>query len=107
MRSHEWIDRRSLALDRSIAEKLAARPELLQQAVRTLDRWIEERQPHPPPVLLEWRRILQERSLPEILDLLRSDTGEARRLRQSSPFCGILSPEERLAIFREYETART
>ena len=43
----------------------------------------------------------------EILDLLRSDTEDARRLRQSSPFCGILSEEERLAVFREYETART
>ena len=31
---------------------------------------------------------------------------EARRLRQSSPFCGILTPEEeRQAIFRKYENA--
>ena len=53
MRSHEWIDKRSLALDRLIAGKLSARPELLQQALRTLERWIADRQPDPPPVLLE------------------------------------------------------
>ena len=107
MRSHEWIDKRSLALDRLIAGKLSARPELLQQALRTLERWIADRQPDPPPVLLEWLAILRSRSHMEILDLLRSDTEDARRLRQSSPFCGILSEEERLAVFREYETART
>lgn len=107
MRSHEWIDRRSLALDRRIADKLAAQPEFLERARQILERWIHQRQPNPPAALLEWRRILRERSVGEILALLRSDSEEARRLRQSSPFCGILEPEERLAIFREYETART
>ena len=106
MRSHQWIDQRSLALDRLIAEKVEARPQLLQIVVRTLERWIAQRQPNPPAVLLEWRTILLERSLTDVLDLLRSDSEEASRLRQSSPFCGILSPEERLAIFRDYEAAR-
>jgi hypothetical protein len=73
MRSHEWIDQRSLALDRLIADKLADQPELLQRAVQTLERWIAQRQPHPPAVLLEWRQILRERSLTDVLTLLRSD----------------------------------
>ena len=107
MRSHEWIDRRSLALDRRIAEKLEAEPELLQRAVRVLERWLAQRQPAPPPILLEWREILRYRSPADILALLRSDTEEARRLRQSSPFCGILSAEERRAILKEYESLRT
>ena len=107
MRSHESIDQRSLALDRLIADKVEARPELLQHAVRTLERWIAQRQPNPSAVFLEWQKTLRERSLTDVLNLLRSDSEEARRLRQSSPFCGILSPDERLAIFREYETERT
>jgi len=107
MRSHEWIDQRSLALDRLIAEKLAAHPELLEHAVQILDRWIAQRQPQPPAALLEWQQILRERSFTEILAFLRSDSEKARRLRQSSPFCGLLTPEERLEIFREYEAART
>jgi hypothetical protein len=76
MRSHEWIERRSLALDRLIAQKLAERPELLQHAVRTLERWIAQRQPQPPAAPLEWRQILRERSLPEILELLLSNSDE-------------------------------
>src|ERR671925_196873 len=103
MRSHEWIDQRSLALDRLIADKLQSQPDLLQRAMQTLERWIDQRQPDPPPVLLEWREILRHRSHEDILDLLRSDREEARRLRQSSPFCGILSGEERMDVLREYE----
>jgi len=105
MRSHEWIDRRSLALDRLIADKIEAQPDLLKRAVETLERWIAQRHPAPPPVLLEWREILRQATLTEILALLRSNSDEARRLRQSSPFCGILSPEERLALFGQYEAA--
>jgi len=38
MRSHEWIDERSLALDRQAAAKLRADPSLLVRARTTPDR---------------------------------------------------------------------
>jgi hypothetical protein len=106
MRSHEWIDARSLALDRTVADKLRAEPGLLDRARRTLDRWLEQRQPAVPAVLLEWHEILTRWPLESILDLLTSPEETPRRLRQSSPFCGILSPEERLAILKEYGSRR-
>jgi len=106
MRSHEWIDQRSLALDRAIAEKLRAEPDLVDRARSTLARWVEQRQPTVPPVLLEWGEILAHWPLPRILDLLVSSEENPRRLRQSSPFCGILSPQERLAILKAYESRR-
>jgi hypothetical protein len=106
-RTHEWIDRRSLALDRAISQKLRAQPELFQRAKTTLDRWIQQRQPTIPPILLEWREILERWPLEEVLELLTSSDERPRRLRQSSPFCGILSPTERLAVFKEYESYRT
>jgi len=103
-RSHEWIDQRSLALDRAIAEILRSQPELLGRAKTTLARWVEQRQPSVPPVLLEWKEILDHWPLDKILALLESADETARRLRQSSPFCGILSSERRLAIFKKYES---
>jgi hypothetical protein len=106
-RTHEWIDQRSLALDRAIAQKLRVQPEMLERAKTTLERWIRQREPSVPPVLFEWREILGHWPLERILDLLTSADEQPRRLRQSSPFCGILSPEERLAIFKEYESRRT
>jgi hypothetical protein len=106
MRSHEWIDQRSLALDRAVAEKLRAEPALVDRARETLGRWLEQRRAAVPPVLLEWREILAHWPLARILDLLTSADEDPRRLRQSSPFCGILSPEERLAILKDYESRR-
>jgi DNA-binding CsgD family transcriptional regulator len=60
--------------------------------------------PVVPPVFREWQAILEQWSRENIIELLTRSDEEARRLRQSSPFCGILTPEERLAIFSEYES---
>jgi hypothetical protein len=58
-------------------------------------------------VLVERQELLAPLPFGEILKLLTSEDGRARRLRQSSPFCGILSPRERLAILKDYESRRT
>jgi hypothetical protein len=44
-------------------------------------------------------------ALPQLLQLLRSPEEEAVRLRQSSPFAGILSPAERQSILSRYESS--
>jgi len=105
-RTHEWIDQRSLALDKAIALKLRVEPDLLQRAKDNLQRWIQQRQPGVPEALLEWKEILDTWPFEKILDFLTSSEQEPTRLRQSSPFCGILTEEERIAIFREYEARR-
>lgn len=100
-RSHQWIDRRSLAMHVRVAEKVAGDPELLDVARRNLHRWLER---SPQPALLEWKDLLDSLSLKELLDLLRSPDERAARLRQSSPFAGILTPEERRKILADYES---
>jgi hypothetical protein len=85
---------------------LQQKPELLGKAKTTLARWIQQREPDVPAVLGEWQNILETWPLEKILELLRSPEEDARRLRQSSPFCGFLTPEKRLAIFKEYEAIR-
>jgi len=106
MRTHDWIDRRSLAMDRLVAARVRERPDLVNRARATLDRWTA-RTDQPLAVWQEWREILGTYSLDRLLALLESDAEEARRLRQSSPFCGILTQEERLGVLRDYETRRT
>lgn len=105
-RSHDWIDQRSLALDQAIAQKLLVHPELLQRAKKTLQHWINQRQPEVPPVMLEWQEILNNWPFENILTFLTSSEQEPTRLRQSSPFCGILTPTERMEIFQKYESLR-
>ncbi len=100
MKTHEQIDRRGLELARLIVERIDADPERsgLEKARACCESWLAK---GPDPVFLEWRRILD---LPweQVRDILLADTEEGRRLRQSSPFCGILSPQERWQVFKEF-----
>lgn len=106
-RTHEWIDQRSLAMGKAIAQKVRSEPSLLMYTKKNLERWIQQMQPSVPAVYVEWKTMLESWPLEKILDKLTSPDDEGRRLRQSSPFCGILSQDERLAIFREYEAIST
>ena len=83
-----------------------ADPPLLRRTRATLDRWLAQRASAAPSVLREWQEILAHWPLERILDLLTSSDENTRRLRQSSPFCGILSREERQAILKDYEARR-
>jgi hypothetical protein len=103
MRSHEWIDQRSLALHEAVAARLEAQPQLLEVAHANLRRWLAA---SPAAALREWQRLLDNLPLPQLVQLLRSPEEEAVRLRQSSPFAGILSPAERQAILARYESSR-
>ena len=104
MRSHQWIDQRSLALHEAVAAKLEADPQLLDVARRNLERWLQQ---NPALALREWRRILDSTPLADVVALLRSSSEEATRLRQSSPFAGLLTTEERRAIMGVYESRRS
>lgn len=101
-RDHAWIDERSRALHGSIAEKLRQRPDLLSIADENLDRWTTLR--GPDPAFDEWRSLLRETPLSDLLRLLTEEGETADRLRQSSPFAGILTAEERTAVLDHYET---
>jgi hypothetical protein len=92
---HCGIDRVSLALARRVAERLRARPDLLEIARTNLSRW-QQRNADSPSLLrcyAEWEVILT-RPLEEIRALLVSETEEGQRLRQNSAFAGVLSPAE-------------
>lgn len=103
MRSHEWIDRRSLALHEAVADTIEAKPELLDIARTNLSRWLST---NPSLALLEWRDVLEQSSLREVVRLLRSTSERAVRLRQSSPFAGVLTRTEREAILRRHDSRR-
>jgi hypothetical protein len=100
-RDHTWVDERSRALHARIADKLRAQPSLVAVAVGNLDRW--ERLRGRDAAADEWRSLL-DAPFPELLRLLTEESENADRLRQSSPFAGILTDEERTAVFQHYET---
>jgi len=102
VRDHQSIDRRSLALAQAIVAKIDANPMPgVHLALSNITRWCAD---HDVPCYLEWREILQ-RPWPEVRATLLDDTEEGRRLRQSNPFAGVLTPHERWAIYRSFDEA--
>lgn len=101
MNDHQLIDRRSLAFDQLTARKIAANPALVDRARATLARWLPTCSPRVRPVLLEWQAVL-DGPRADLLALLVATDERAIRLRQSSPFAGILSVAERTAILKEF-----
>jgi hypothetical protein len=106
--SHELTDELSLELGRRVAARLRRQPELLGIARENLQRW--RRLNFNAPSLLrcyaEWSAILN-RPLPEICDILGSDSEENRRLRQNSPFAGVLSAHEVWELKQHFRHATT
>jgi hypothetical protein len=98
---HRLIEARSLAMHCLIARKIAADPALLGLARRYLAAWLARYRGGPPRALEEWREIL-ERPWPEIAALITDPGESAARLRQSSPFAGVLTQPERQRVYEAF-----
>lgn len=92
---HSETDQVSLELARRVADRLRGQPELVEFARANLARWSQQNRSAPSLLrcYAEWQEIL---SCPvdEICNLLCSESNNAQRLRQNSPFAGVLSPAE-------------
>ncbi|MFL6248704.1 MAG: hypothetical protein ACJ74H_21955 [Thermoanaerobaculia bacterium] len=98
MRTHQEIDRRSLEMVRRIVAKIDADPDRrgLEHAKRVCERWVSQ----GIVSAREWLMLL-EKPWVEIRAILLDESDEGQRLRQTDPFCGILTPTERWQIYRE------
>lgn len=95
---HRLAEQRSLAIHREIAARISADPALVERARETLGRW--QRQGTLSSHYVErWQEWLAKPA-DELATLLTDDGEEARALRQTSPFVGIVGPRERWAIWR-------
>lgn len=105
--SHSLIDKRSLELNRLVAEKIRRQPDLMDHVRNRLKQTLNESRLSESckDALREWQIILLTRTFDEILDILVEDSDDGQRLRQSTPFTGILTQDERLEIFRRHDPA--
>ena len=97
MRSHRQIEERSLAMVVQIVSRIDQDPERagLLKARENCLKWPDS------SALQEWRTLLSK-SWGEIRQILLDPGPEGCRLRQSDPFVGILSPQERWAVYRAF-----
>lgn len=98
-RDHRVPELHALAYHRVVAERLDEA--LVEEARERLRRWRTEGRIHPQWAD-EWDRILAM-PLPRIARVISTDTKRARELRQSSPFAGVLTEQERRRLLRAVE----
>lgn len=108
---HEVHDKVSLEIARHVAGGLADHPEWLQLARDNLARWMARNSASPGLMRCyrEWLDLL-DLPVPEIRRILLDESSEGQRLRQNSPFAGVMKPADLWALKRriwEDEKTRT
>ncbi len=100
MKTHQHIDQRSLDLARLIVKRIDADPDHagLKKAQSVCTRWMEQ---DPTPPTQEWAELLTK-PWTEIKRSYMDPGDDGARLRQNSPFCGILSPRERWQFIKQW-----
>lgn len=100
---HSFLDRRSLAFHVAIAEKLRSDPKLLEKVRDRLRSLLSDERVSisTRDAYREWLDLIERHSFEEVLNLLVDPGDEGTRLRQATPFAGILSRAEREAIARK------
>jgi len=98
---HRIIEARSLAMHCLAAQKIARQPKLLEQVRKTLDAWLSRYGENAPRALEEWQALLR-RPWPEVAWIITDPGEDATRLRQSSPFAGVLGPGERERVYAAF-----
>lgn len=104
---HARREIQSLEIHRRVARLLITEPQqVIAKAQHNLNSWLQlHRNTVLESIYQEWWCILDSRTPEEIASLIVSNEEDAVRLRQSSPFVGILSPQEIWSIKRSHAAA--
>lgn len=79
---------------------------VIGKALRNLHAWMARREGHATQAALqEWLELLERLSPEQVASFIVSESERALRMRQSSPFAGVLTPQEVWAIKRGHEAA--
>jgi hypothetical protein len=91
---HSKTDQVSLEMARRVASRLRSQPELVEFARANLAWWSPNASaPSRLRCYAEWQEILSH-PVEEICELLCAESDNAQRLREYSPFAGLLRPAE-------------
>ncbi len=100
---HRLAEARSLAMHARIAQELLRDPAVIEHARRNLRRWTAAKPGPRPQWHAEWAAWLR-RPPAELAGVMTELTERGARLRQSSPFAGVLSETERRRIHDAFRT---
>lgn len=91
---HGRAERQSLAYHRALSKRLNR--QMVDEALHNVWKWRDQGR-MDERYARQWERVL-EQPVSEVKRVINSDAAEARDLRQSSPFAGMLSEPERKKI---------
>ncbi|NOQ49793.1 MAG: hypothetical protein GQ553_03925 [Nitrosomonadaceae bacterium] len=106
VQTHAESAERSLRMARAIAELLKSDPSLIRRAIHYTCRLLHEGQGTANSDIGEWRQLLETYSPERLRELLVSKSSRAERLRRSSPFFAVLTPDERDLMLKLMEARR-
>ncbi len=92
---HQAIDAENRERDQRLAALIRRDPHLIDLATRNLAAWAA-RWEETIPAWEEWRQLLRRLTPAQLAEFLESRTPKAERLRQSSPFLGVLAEAKQL-----------
>jgi phosphoserine phosphatase len=98
--THRLAEERSLALHREVARRLQDRPELLEMARERVRGWLDS-----GSVSRFWAEAWDDALdgiLEDVIARITDTSENARALRQTSPFAGVVGPRERWEILRRH-----
>ncbi|HKQ72014.1 MAG TPA: hypothetical protein VJT73_21865 [Polyangiaceae bacterium] len=98
MNLHRLAEERSIELHRAIGQRLMRDPSIVLLARARIAERKAAASLHAD-LLAAWERVLSL-PLPELVAFLSSSSAEARELRQTTPFAGVVPPRERWSIWR-------
>jgi len=90
---HQAIDEENRRRDQRLAALIRRDPAIIELAVRNLAAWAK-RWGESNPAWEEWRQLLLMLTPVQLADFLESRTPKSERLRQSTPFLGVLKETE-------------
>lgn len=88
-------------MHRLIVEKIMHDPALFEKVRKTLAHWQTVASPDSQAYVREWQQFA-EKGMDACLAMATEDSEYATALRQSSPFCGILTNRERLMFLKSW-----
>lgn len=108
--SQGFVDVFALHYHLAVAERLRESPEeVVNHAHGNIRRWMINggSAGGESPILEEWQGLLDSSSVEQLIEIITEESDEGQRLRSSSPFVGVITPEERLEILTCFEQGAT
>ena len=99
---HAGIDRRVLEMTRVIVAKIDPDPMLVRIGLENIERWTRQNGGYLPRCHAEWKEPIETHPWERFHEILLEESDEGQRLRSSHPFTGILTQDERDAIYARH-----